>query len=73
MDDSKDFPAVTSLKISTLKQRYNDDIYIPGSRDNNDIYIPGSRDNSVTSDEESSICLSSPEYQFMSSDDEEGL
>ncbi|KAL5252649.1 hypothetical protein ACHWQZ_G015437 [Mnemiopsis leidyi] len=34
---------------------------------------PGSRDNSVTSDEESSICLSSPEYQFMSSDDEEGI
>ncbi|XP_063678411.1 MAP kinase-activating death domain protein-like isoform X1 [Bolinopsis microptera] len=34
---------------------------------------PGSRDSSVTSDEESSICLSSPEYQFMSSDDEEGI
>jgi hypothetical protein len=34
---------------------------------------PGSHDSSVTSDEESSICLSSPEYQFMSSDDEEGL
>ena len=32
--------------------------------------IPGSRDCSITSDEESSICMSSPDYQHMSSDDE---
>lgn len=30
----------------------------------------GSREGSATSDEESSICLSSPEYQFISSDEE---